>query len=56
VRGGGEAFEEEDLVAVALVYDGQLAFSRLMLEPPAGEREWLGPLTFRDLKTPRPAW
>jgi hypothetical protein len=54
VRVGGHAMEEEDLVAVAFVYDGRLAFSRPMLEPSPGEREWLGPLTVRDLKVSLP--
>jgi hypothetical protein len=51
VRSERGALEEEDLVAVAFVYDGRLAFSRPMLEPPTGEREWLGPLTVRGLKS-----
>jgi hypothetical protein len=47
-----DALEEEDLVAVALLHDGRLAFSRLMLEPAEGGREWLGPLLAQDLKAP----
>jgi hypothetical protein len=52
VRDTDDALEEEDLVAVALLHDGRLAFSRLMLQPAESGREWLGPLLAQDLKTP----